>query len=128
MQAENVQTYRGGTERGRETRRPIKITSQEKNTGMARAKAVKEQPEQIKETAEFQLIAIGHLNPSPTNPRKRFPEASLKELAESIKEHGLLQHILVRASGKKGYEIVCGERRYRRGKAGRPERDPVYYP
>lgn len=70
---------------------------------------------------EVQQIPIGQIKPSPMNPRKTFDEAELQELAESIKHQGLLQPITVRpvkntdpdpfAEG--GYEIVCGERRYR---------------
>lgn len=50
--------------------------------------------------------------PSPSQPRRHFDEAKLTELAESIKQVGLLQPILVRPSGGK-YEVVHGERRYR---------------
>ena len=76
-----------------------------------------------------QTIAIALLYPSPTNPRKRFDEAKLNELAESIKTQGVLQPLLVRQiSTPSGwpfpskekelprYEIVAGERRYRAAK------------
>lgn len=68
---------------------------------------------------DYQLIPIGLLSPSPTNPRKRFPEASIAELAGSIAEKGILEPLIVRPGGgdENGgpgfYEIVCGERRYR---------------
>lgn len=65
-----------------------------------------------------QAIALDLLHPSPTNSRKRFNEAKLAELAESIKTQGVLQPILVRTSktddGK--YEVIAGERRYRGSK------------
>jgi len=52
-----------------------------------------------------------------TNPRRNFDEESIKELAASIKEKGVLQPILVRAIGKAGkHELVCGERRLRAAK------------
>ncbi len=47
-----------------------------------------------------------------TNPRKTFDEQSLKELAQSIQDKGVLQPILVRPHSD-GYELVCGERRYK---------------
>ncbi|MCF0219352.1 MAG: ParB/RepB/Spo0J family partition protein [Muribaculaceae bacterium] len=63
---------------------------------------------------EIQNIPIGEVMPSAMNPRKTFDEAELKELADNIRQQGLLQPITVRpdAQGIK-YEIVCGERRYR---------------
>ncbi len=57
-------------------------------------------------------IDIQEVRPNPKQPRVQFDDQSLKELAESIREHGLLQPILVRPSAG-GYEIVAGERRLR---------------
>lgn len=62
--------------------------------------------------ANFKLIPLSDLVTSPTNPRKSFDQSKTTELAESIKEKGVLQPILVRAKGKK-FEIICGERRFR---------------
>jgi ParB/RepB/Spo0J family partition protein len=59
-------------------------------------------------------IALPDIIRSKSNPRKTFDAAKLTELAASIKEHGVLQPILVRPNGKAGtYELVAGERRYR---------------
>lgn len=59
-------------------------------------------------------LPLSHIFPDPEQPRKYFDAESLKELAESIKEHGLLQPILVRPTGELGkYIIVNGERRFR---------------
>ncbi|GLV49280.1 chromosome partitioning protein ParB [Thermus sp. LT1-2-5] len=55
---------------------------------------------------------LGELLPRP-QPRRRFEEASLKALAESIRAHGVLEPLLVRPKGDGKYEIVAGERRYR---------------
>ena len=74
--------------------------------------------EKIMETAdakEVKDIPIMELRVNPYQPRKTFNEESLKELAESIKEHGVIQPIIVKKSIK-GYEIVAGERRYRASK------------
>lgn len=57
-------------------------------------------------------ISLTQLRPNPYQPRKTFDEDSIKELAESIKQHGVIQPIIVR-SVLKGYEIIAGERRFR---------------
>lgn len=62
-----------------------------------------------------ELIAVSKLVANPYQPRKNFDEDSLKELSISIKEHGIIQPIVVCPKGKK-YEIVVGERRYRAAK------------
>ncbi len=57
---------------------------------------------------------IENLVPNPRNPRRAFTEAELNELAESIRERGIIQPIVVREHGGPGhYEIVAGERRWR---------------
>jgi ParB family transcriptional regulator, chromosome partitioning protein len=58
---------------------------------------------------------IEFLRPNPRNPRKRFDDAELEELAASIKERGIIQPVVVRAiSGvADAYEIIAGERRWR---------------
>lgn len=63
----------------------------------------------------FKLIPLQDLSASPTNPRKNFDQSKTTELAQSIKEKGVLQPILVREKGNK-YEIICGERRFRASK------------
>ena len=60
-------------------------------------------------------VAIDEVFPNPRQPRRRFDEAALAELADSIKEHGLLQPVIVRRVGA-GYELVAGERRLRAAK------------
>jgi ParB family transcriptional regulator, chromosome partitioning protein len=64
---------------------------------------------------EQRMIPLDRISPSPFNPRKNFPEAELEELANSIREKGLVQPIVVRPVGASGqhYEIVAGERRWR---------------
>lgn len=57
-------------------------------------------------------IAIESIHPRTDQPRKRFEEESLQELANSIREHGILQPVLVRPV-KNGHEIIAGERRWR---------------
>lgn len=57
-------------------------------------------------------IPLAQLRANPYQPRKTFNEESIQELAASIKEHGVIQPIIVR-SVIKGFEIIAGERRFR---------------
>ncbi len=60
-------------------------------------------------------VAIDRLSPNPEQPRRRFPEAELEELAASIRRHGVLQPVLVRPHPElpESYQIIAGERRWR---------------
>ena len=64
-----------------------------------------------------EIIEVNHdeLRPNPYQPRKVFDENALNELAESIKEHGVFQPVIIKKSIK-GYEIIAGERRVRASK------------
>ncbi|MGM9526107.1 MAG: ParB/RepB/Spo0J family partition protein, partial [Peptococcaceae bacterium] len=63
-------------------------------------------------------LELDMIFPNPDQPRKSFDEDKLTDLAESIKEHGVLQPIIVAPRGEK-YMIIAGERRYRAsGRAG----------
>lgn len=69
-------------------------------------------------------INLDELRPNPYQPRKKFDEEALKELAESIKEHGLIQPIIAKKSIK-GYEIIAGERRVRASRLANLETIPA---
>jgi ParB family chromosome partitioning protein len=58
-------------------------------------------------------LPIGSLAPGSNQPRRNFQEAELEELAESIRQQGLIQPVVVRASNDDSYEILAGERRWR---------------
>lgn len=62
--------------------------------------------------SDLRLLNMQDIRPNPDQPRRVFDEAELNSLAASIKEHGVLQPIVVAPRGGK-YEIVAGERRYR---------------
>ncbi|EFR30645.1 ParB/RepB/Spo0J family partition protein [Eremococcus coleocola] len=65
-------------------------------------------------------IDLADIRPNPYQPRKHFNEEALQELAESIKQSGVFQPIIVRQSSIKGYELIAGERRVRASRlAGR---------
>ncbi len=67
-------------------------------------------------TDEIVELPVEELRPNPYQPRKVFDEEKLKELAESIKEHGIFQPIIVKRSSIKDYEIIAGERRVKASK------------
>lgn len=58
-------------------------------------------------------IPLEEIKPNAYQPRKEFDDESLNDLTNSIKSYGVLQPIVVRRSGKNGYEIIAGERRWR---------------
>jgi ParB family transcriptional regulator, chromosome partitioning protein len=63
--------------------------------------------------ARYEEIAVTAVTPNPRQPRRTFDEDALDELADSIREVGLLQPVVVRAVGRGRYELVMGERRWR---------------
>lgn len=69
-------------------------------------------------------VSIDKINPNPNQPRTHFNETLLNELANSIRENGVLQPLLVRKKGE-GYEIIAGERRYQASKIAGLEELPV---
>lgn len=69
-------------------------------------------------------LPIEDIVPNPNQPRIHFNETELRELSESIQEHGVLQPLLVRKNGN-GYEIIAGERRYQASKLAGLEELPV---
>ncbi|MEA2247087.1 MAG: ParB family transcriptional regulator, chromosome partitioning protein [Solirubrobacteraceae bacterium] len=62
---------------------------------------------------ELREVAVELIRPNPSQPRKRFDEAGLTALAESLAERGVLQPVLVRPRPGGSYELVAGERRWR---------------
>lgn len=74
-----------------------------------------------------QTLPVGWLHPNPFQPRKNFAKEELEDLANSIREKGVLQPILVRPTARGGdaYEIVAGERRWRAAQLARLHDVPV---
>lgn len=64
------------------------------------------------QVSELRNLKLSEVKPDPDQPRRSFDETSISELAASIREHGVVQPIVVTA-GRDGYTIVAGERRYR---------------
>ncbi len=63
--------------------------------------------------AHYKEIPVSAITPNPRQPRRTFDEDALEELAESIRQVGLLQPVVVRAAGPGRYELIMGERRWR---------------
>jgi len=78
-----------------------------------------------REESELQQLAIDSLRPGKYQPRTRMDEASLAELAESIRSRGVIQPIVVRPVDDAQYEILAGERRWRAARIASLQRIPA---
>ncbi len=76
-------------------------------------------------TKEYCNLPLTQLQESPTNPRRRFDERALEELAASFATQGILQPLLVRAVEDGRYEVVAGARRFRAAQLATLEEVPV---
>lgn len=72
----------------------------------------------------FEELPLSVIRTNPHQPRRHFSHESIKELAESIREVGILQPLVVREAGR-GFEIIAGERRFRAAKETELEKVPV---
>ena len=71
-----------------------------------------EAPAPAPQSAGLMELAIDQIAPNPYQPRKTFNEASIEELARSVRQHGIVQPLVVTRSGDR-YKLIAGERRYR---------------
>jgi ParB family transcriptional regulator, chromosome partitioning protein len=70
-------------------------------------------PDAVRRSTGVKVIPVDRIEANPDQPRLAFDEASLEELASSIREHGVLQPILVRPIGENHFQLIAGERRWR---------------
>jgi len=70
-------------------------------------------PDTPRARAGLTEIPVDRIAPNPSQPRRRFDERALAELAASLLEHGVLQPLLVSDNGEGGYVLIAGERRWR---------------
>jgi len=70
-------------------------------------------PDMNRRSTGVKVIEVDHIDSNPEQPRLAFDEATLLELASSIREHGVLQPILVRPRDDGRYQLIAGERRWR---------------
>lgn len=80
--------------------------------------------ENLTKNESVSQINISEIKANPYQPRKIFDNAALDELSESIKEHGILQPVVVRKAGKR-FELVVGERRFRAAKLAKLDEIPA---
>ena len=87
----------------------------------------REQPiaEEAPRSAGVQMMATGQLVPNGSQPRRHFDEAAIEELADSLKQRGLIQPIVVRPTDRGEYQIVAGERRWRAAQKAQLHEVPV---
>ncbi|TAL14899.1 ParB/RepB/Spo0J family partition protein [Patescibacteria group bacterium] len=79
---------------------------------------------QDEQVSELRQIKLSQIVADPDQPRKQFDVGALEELADSIREHGIVQPIVVVPKGE-GYQVVAGERRYRAAKLINLEKIPA---
>ncbi|HHX69411.1 MAG TPA: ParB/RepB/Spo0J family partition protein, partial [Gallicola sp.] len=70
-------------------------------------------------------ISIYDIDPNPDQPRKNFDQTSIQDLSKSIREHGVVQPIIVKPFKENRYVIVAGERRWRAARAAGLDKIPV---
>ena len=74
--------------------------------------------------ARLQEIPVEKIRPNPRQPRDHFDDSAIESIAESLRRHGVLQPLVVRATDA-GYELIAGERRWRAAQRAGLERVPV---
>ena len=115
MNSENAEPDRGSEKKDTENK-----SAKEKSEPVIVEKLV----EKIIEKPVEQKLKISLIEPNGTQPRKKFDEETLKELAESIKTYGILQPLIVQKKDDH-YEIIAGERRWRAAKLAGLQEVPV---
>ena len=73
-------------------------------------------PDALRRSTGVKVIPVDRIEANPEQPRLAFDETTLEELAASIREHGVLQPILVRPIGENHFQLIAGERRWRASK------------
>ncbi len=81
--------------------------------GLAALLAVSREDEGAEAEAQLRELPVAAIRPNPRQPRRRLDEETLRGLADSVRERGVLQPVLVRPAGGDGFELVAGERRWR---------------
>jgi ParB family transcriptional regulator, chromosome partitioning protein len=82
-------------------------------------------PEHTHRNKGVRIVPLDKIDPNPQNPRLAFNEEALDELASSIREHGVLQPVLVRPLDEGRFQLIAGERRWRASKLADQAAIPV---
>ena len=85
----------------------------------------KEDKKQEENVSRETLVKITQIEPNREQPRKNFDQESMEELADSMKEYGVIQPLLVKKTGEDRYQIIAGERRWRAAKIAGLKEVPV---
>src|SRR3954468_15136256 len=91
--------------------------------GLAAILSVSDEPSE--DDIDLRDIPVGLIAPNPDQPRRHFDEATLAALAESIRQRGILQPVLVRPVAGGTYELIAGERRWRAARLAGMETVPA---
>lgn len=123
---EKVKKKKTGLSRGLESLIPLgameEIESND-NKGAGEKKNTKISEEKVNSSGET-IVKISQIEPNRNQPRKNFDEDALQELADSIKQYGIIQPLVVQKKGKL-YEIIAGERRWRAARLAKLKEIPV---
>lgn len=117
--------------RGETPAAPVIATPKDPTATQAIAPSAADQLDKSATGSKPQLIEVAAISPNPYQPRRNFSPQELEELAASVREHGVLQPILVRPSPPKGnastppFQLVAGERRWRAATAAGLTKIPV---
>lgn len=121
---------KGGLGKGLSEMRDFGDNSLSSNSLYRSPSKVKSAPNEPKIVAsmagDIAMIPIGHIEPNKGQPRTDFDEVSLKHLAESIQELGIIQPITVRRLSALKYQIISGERRFRASQIAGLDEIPAY--
>src|SRR5437016_7515753 len=82
-------------------------------------------PSALGDSSPAMEVALNEIAPNPYQPRQAFDEEKLAELRDSIREHGVLQPVLLRRIGMDRYELIAGERRVRAARLAGLSRIPA---
>lgn len=117
---------KSGLGRGLDALFPDKTLQETSNYGIGRISQERQQKKEAENTVKSpeMMVKLSKIEPNRSQPRKQFDEDALLELAESIKQYGILQPLLVSDKGDY-YEIIAGERRWRAAKLAGLKEVPV---
>ena len=86
--------------------------NQKKVLGRGLGALIPQKPDAVPPPAGLAHVPVEQISPNPYQPRKTFNEASIEELARSVREHGIVQPLVVTRAGDR-YKLIAGERRFR---------------
>lgn len=103
------------------------MNSNMKNTGLGKGLSALINNQTIPSSSQGYIpnLPVTMISPNPYQPRMQINEESLNELAASIKEHGIIEPLLVTKTGENKYDLIAGERRWRATKLAGLETVPV---